>query len=76
MSQTTILLTEWSRQMNRYNIKGYRVEVSGKLKQILARITNDEFLYTVGMNEELMGILQKKLGKTKKEIRNLIEKAF
>jgi uncharacterized protein YjbJ (UPF0337 family) len=62
--------------MNRHNIKGYQVEVSGKLKQILARITSDEFLYMEGLEEELLGNMQKKLGRTQQEIRSLNEKVL
>jgi len=59
--------------MNTLNIKGYRIEVAGKLKQIFANLKGDELLFREGVEEELLGNLQKKLGKTQKEIRRLIE---
>ena len=62
--------------MNIYNAQGYMVEITGKIKQKLALLTGNELLLQEGMEEEELGILQKKLGKTQKEIRNLIEKAF
>jgi uncharacterized protein YjbJ (UPF0337 family) len=60
--------------MNTLNIKGTWKEVSGKLKQKFAHLTDDDLLFTEGKQEELLGKLQKKLGKTKEEIRSLIEK--
>ena len=62
--------------MNSYNVRGYLIEVSGKLKQILARITMNESLYGEGLEEEFLGNVQKKLGRPEKEIRRLIERPF
>jgi len=61
-------------KMNAQSIKGNWIEVAGKLKQKYANLTNDDLLFIEGKEEELFGRLQKKLGKTKEEIRNLIEK--
>jgi uncharacterized protein YjbJ (UPF0337 family) len=60
--------------MNMLSIKGNWKEVSGKLKQKYSQLTDDDLLFTEGKQEELMGKLQKKLGKTKEELRMLIEK--
>lgn len=60
--------------MNKLNIKGNWNEVAGKLKQKYANLTDDDLLFKEGKEEELLGKLQKKLGKTKDEICNLIEK--
>jgi uncharacterized protein YjbJ (UPF0337 family) len=60
--------------MNMLNIKGNWKEVAGKLKQKYAQLTDDDLLFMEGKQEELVGRLQKKLGKTKEEIRTLIEK--
>jgi len=60
--------------MNKLNIKGNWNEVAGKLKQKFANLTDDDLLFKEGKEEELLGRLQKKLGKTKEEIRRLIEK--
>jgi uncharacterized protein YjbJ (UPF0337 family) len=60
--------------MNKLNIKGNWNEAAGKLKQQFANLTDDDLLYKEGKEEELLGRLQKKLGKTKAEMRRLIEK--
>jgi uncharacterized protein YjbJ (UPF0337 family) len=60
--------------MNTLNVKGSWNEVAGKLKQQFANLTDDDLLFKEGKEEELVGRLQKKLGKTKEEIRNLVAK--
>ena len=60
--------------MNKLNIKGNWNEVAGKLKQKFASLTDDDLLFAEGKDEELLGRLQQKLGKTQVEIRKLIEK--
>jgi len=60
--------------MNKLNIKGNWNEIAGKLKQKYANLTDDDLLYAEGKEEELLGKLQKKLGKTKDEIHKLFEK--
>jgi uncharacterized protein YjbJ (UPF0337 family) len=44
----------------------------GKLKQRFAMLTDDDLLFVEGKQDELIGRLQTKLGKTKEEIRRLI----
>lgn len=60
--------------MDKLNIKGNWNEVAGKLKQKWANLTDDDLLFKEGKEEELLGRLQKKLGKTKEEIRDMIAK--
>ena len=60
--------------MNKLNIKGNWNEVAGKLKQQFANLTDDDLLFTEGKEEELLGRLQQKLGKTKGEIREWLAK--
>ncbi|MHB1049723.1 MAG: CsbD family protein [Bacteroidota bacterium] len=60
--------------MNALTIKGNWNEVAGKLKQQFANLTDDDLLYKEGKEEELMGRLQQKLGKTKEELRKIISK--
>lgn len=60
--------------MNVLNIKGNWNEMVGKLKQKYANLTDDDLLFAEGKEDELLGRLQNKLGKTKEEIRELIEK--
>jgi uncharacterized protein YjbJ (UPF0337 family) len=60
--------------MNKLNMKGNWNEVAGKLKQQFANLTDDDLLFKEGKEEELLGRLQKRLGKTKEEIRKLLAK--
>ncbi len=60
--------------MNKLNIKGSWNEVSGKLKQRYANLTDNDLLFKEGKEDELLGRLQKKLGKSKEELRAEIEK--
>jgi uncharacterized protein YjbJ (UPF0337 family) len=60
--------------MNTLSIKGNWNEVAGKLKQKYANLTDDDLLFKEGKEEELLGRLQTKLGKTKEELRNVIAK--
>ena len=55
--------------MNSLMIKGNWNEATGKLKQQYANLTDDELLFKKGMEDEQLGRLQNKLGKTKKELR-------
>ena len=60
--------------MDKLTIKGNWNEMAGKLKQQFAGLTDDDVLLREGTEEELLGRLQKKLGKTREEVRALIEK--
>jgi uncharacterized protein YjbJ (UPF0337 family) len=60
--------------MNNLEIQGNWKEVAGKLKQKFANLTDDDVLFIKGKEEELFGRLQKKLGKTKEQIRSVIDK--
>ncbi|MGA3245440.1 MAG: CsbD family protein [Bacteroidota bacterium] len=60
--------------MNTFTIKGNWNEIAGKLKQQYANLTDDDLLFKAGKEEELLGRLQQKLGKTKEELRKLIAK--
>jgi uncharacterized protein YjbJ (UPF0337 family) len=60
--------------MNSLTIKGDWKQMSGKLKQQFANLTDDDLLFAEGKEEELLGRIQKKLGKTKEEVRNMIQK--
>lgn len=52
--------------------KGNWNETKGKLKQKFGQLTDDDLLYQEGKEEELYGRLQKKLGKTRAEIEDLL----
>jgi uncharacterized protein YjbJ (UPF0337 family) len=60
--------------MNTLSLKGRWNEVAGKLKQQYANLTDDDLLLAEGKEDELLGRLQVKLGKSKEEIRDLITK--
>lgn len=59
--------------MNKLGIKGNWNEIKGKLKQKYADLTDDDLLFAEGKEDELYGRLQKRLGKTKDELRKEIE---
>jgi uncharacterized protein YjbJ (UPF0337 family) len=54
-------------------IKGSWNEVKGKLKQKYGQLTDDDLMFADGKEDELLGRLQKRLGRTKDEIRAEIE---
>ncbi|MDO8965414.1 MAG: CsbD family protein [Algoriphagus sp.] len=56
----------------RLQMKGTWNEVKGKLKQKYADLTDDDLLYEEGKEDELLGKLQKKLGKTMDDVKNEI----
>jgi uncharacterized protein YjbJ (UPF0337 family) len=49
-------------------IKGNWNELKGKLKQQYADLTDDDLAYEEGKEDELLGKLQQKLGKTREEV--------
>jgi uncharacterized protein YjbJ (UPF0337 family) len=53
-------------------LKGNWNEAKGKLKQQFAKLTDDDLLLVQGKEDELIGRLQIKLGKTKDEIHKII----
>jgi uncharacterized protein YjbJ (UPF0337 family) len=55
-------------------MKGNWNEIAGKLKQQYGNLTDDDLLFKEGKEDELLGRLQKKIGKTKEEVRKLIAK--
>jgi uncharacterized protein YjbJ (UPF0337 family) len=60
--------------MNKLQMKGSWNELKGKLKQQYGNLTDDDLVFSDGKEDELLGRLQKKLGKSKDEIRQMIEK--
>lgn len=59
MKNTTELLGNWN-------------EMKGKLKQRFAQLTDSDMLLIEGKQDELVGRLQAKLGKTKAEVHKMI----
>ena len=60
--------------MNKLKMRGSWNEVKGRLKQKYADLTDDDLMFAEGKEDELYGRLQKRLGKSKEEIRKEIEK--
>ena len=58
--------------MNNLSLKGSWNETKGKLKQKWGQLTDDDLAFEEGKEDELLGRLQKKTGKTKDEIRKVI----
>jgi uncharacterized protein YjbJ (UPF0337 family) len=59
--------------MNKLQIKGSWNEIKGKLKQSYGNLTDDDLVFAEGKDDELVGRLQKRLGKSKEEVRQMIE---
>jgi uncharacterized protein YjbJ (UPF0337 family) len=59
--------------MNKLQMKGSWNEIKGKLKQSYGNLTDDDLVYAEGKDDELLGRLQKKLGKSKEEVKQMIE---
>ena len=60
--------------MDKYEIKGSWKQIKGKLKQKYGELTDDDLTYSEGKEEELIGRMQKKLGKTRQEVKDEIDK--
>ena len=54
-------------------MKGSWNEIKGKLKQKYGQLTDDDLTFAEGKDDELLGRLQKRLGRTKDELRSEIE---
>ncbi len=57
---------------NLTQLKGNWNATKGKLKQQYAMLTDDDLLLVEGKQDEMLGRLQAKLGKTKEELHELI----
>ncbi len=47
--------------------------IKGRLKQTFGTLTDDDLIYEEGKEEELLGRIQHKTGKTKEELKNFID---
>lgn len=54
--------------INTTELKGNWNEIKGKLKQQYASLTEDDLLLEEGREDEMLGKLQQKLGKSIKEL--------
>jgi uncharacterized protein YjbJ (UPF0337 family) len=64
---------EISITMTKLELKGSWNEVKGKLKQKYAQLSDDDVAFAEGKEDELLGRLQQKLGKSKEDLRTEIE---
>jgi uncharacterized protein YjbJ (UPF0337 family) len=60
--------------MTKLEFKGNWNEVKGRLRQKYGQLTDDDLAFAEGKDDELLGRLQKKLGKTKESLREEISK--
>lgn len=60
--------------MTNLELKGNWNELKGKLKQRYGQLTDDDLAFADGKDDELLGRLQTKLGKSKEALRDEIEK--
>ncbi len=54
--------------MDKLELKGKWNELKGKVKQANADLTDDDLQYEEGQDDELLGRIQQKLGKTRDEV--------
>lgn len=60
--------------MDNLRISGKWNEIKGKLRQKYAELTDDDLQYAEGQDEELLGRIQQKTGRTKDEVRAEIQR--
>ena len=58
--------------MTNLNLKGNWNELKGKLKQKYGQLTDDDLTFAEGKEEEMLGRLQQRLGKSKEDVRKEI----
>ena len=56
------------------NFKGNWNVVKGKLKKAYGDLTDDDLAYTEGQEDELVGRIQRRIGTTMGDVRNLLNK--
>jgi uncharacterized protein YjbJ (UPF0337 family) len=61
--------------MDNLTVKGNWNELKGKLKQAFGNLTDDDLKYEEGKEDELLGRLQKKTGKTKDDLKKWFNSA-
>ena len=57
-----------------FKLKGNWNELKGKIKQQYGQLTDDDLVYEEGKDDELLGRIQKKIGKTKEQVIDWIQK--
>ena len=59
--------------MTTLNLKGNWNELKGKLKQKYGQLTDDDLAFAEGKEDEMLGRIQQRLGKSKEEVRRMVE---
>lgn len=54
-------------------IKGNWNQIKGKLKEEYGELTDNDLMYQEGKEEQLLGRIQEKTGKSKQEIKDFID---
>jgi uncharacterized protein YjbJ (UPF0337 family) len=54
-------------------LKGNWNQIKGKLRQEYAILSDNDLAYEVGKEEELLGRIQEKTGKTKEQVKDFID---
>ena len=60
--------------MNRDQIEGKWTEIKGKLRESYGDLTDDDLESAKGDRDQMEGVLQQKLGKSKEEVRDTVDK--
>lgn len=55
-------------------LKGNWNQLKGKMKEEWGELTEDDLLYEEGKEDQLLGKIQKKTGKTQSEVKDWIQK--
>jgi uncharacterized protein YjbJ (UPF0337 family) len=56
------------------SVKGNWNVIKGKLKQAYGQLTDDDLTYVEGQEDELVGRIQKRVGATAADVRQLLDK--
>jgi uncharacterized protein YjbJ (UPF0337 family) len=74
LNKTDRHVIDESSYVMRLQLKGNWNEIKGKLKQKYGQLTDQDLTFAEGKDDELLGRLQKRLGRSKDELRSEIEK--
>jgi uncharacterized protein YjbJ (UPF0337 family) len=61
---------------NKTTMKGNWNIVKGKLKESYGNLTDDDLMYEEGREEELYGRIQRRIGKSRDEVKRMIDSFF
>ena len=58
---------------NKTSVKGNWNVIKGKLKEAYGTLTDDDLMYEEGREEELYGRIQRRIGKSRDEVKRMID---